>query len=76
MSSDDMPPPLLQREDAAIIFKPDGSVELVVPDLRDRPGDEDVPAYILAATELLMVASENGVEILAEAFEERVKEGH
>lgn len=65
----------MSEEDAAVVFRADGTVELVIP----APSDDmtrDVPIHILAATEIMMVASEAGVDVLAEEFEVRVKQGH
>lgn len=73
MAQDDGIEHRLDPEAAAVVFQSDGSIVLLLPgSVQDRPNVE-VPLHVLAATETLMWAMDEGVPALAEAFEVRVK---
>ncbi len=60
----------IEAEDCAIVFRPDGSIDLLVPG-RD---DHIVPEYCLAASEMFFRAHDESIGELAAAFMERKPE--
>lgn len=56
----------LERDDAAIVFRADGSVELAIP---DRPGKERVPVNVLRCVKIATaLRSEAVIDAIEDAW--------
>lgn len=64
---------VLADDEVAVLFRKDGTFDLLVP--KFKPNDK-VPRHVLAATEVMLRAHEEGQEALANSFRERSAESH